>query len=57
MQVKTSISLVIGDDPEMVLTADEAMEIYIALRAIFEPPNCSKEKNAAWHMYKTVRQV
>ena len=37
MLVKTSISLVIGDDPELVLTADEARQVYDALRGIFEP--------------------
>lgn len=50
MQVKASISLVIGDDPELVLTADEAREIYTALRSIFEPPKVNEEKNAAWRL-------
>ena len=37
MRVKTSISLVIGDEPELVLTADEARRIYSALKDIFDP--------------------
>jgi len=45
MRVKTSISLVIGDDPELVLTAEEARRIYSALKDIFDPPHQSMNLN------------
>ena len=60
MLVKTSISLVIGDDPELVLTADEARQVYDALRGIFEPsqmPADSYNGSAGgFNMYDSIRE-